>query len=75
MAAVLAHPQRMTEAQAADYLSIAAGTLRNWRWQGPGVGPRYVRVGQKLVRYEKADLDKFMAAGAVGGDTQNTSPA
>lgn len=46
-----------TEA-AATYLSSTPGTLRVWR--SLGTGPRYHTVGNKLVRYNIADLDAFI---------------
>lgn len=48
--------------QAADYLSVSGGTLRNWR--SAGTGPRYRTVG-RVVRYHRDDLDAFFLAGAT----------
>ena len=36
-------------------------TLRNWRWKG--IGPRTRKIGQRLVRYHRADLAAFVEAG------------
>ncbi|MBN2906366.1 MAG: helix-turn-helix domain-containing protein [Rhodobacteraceae bacterium] len=53
----------MTTEQAAAYLSVSAGTMRNWRSRGDG--PRYHLLGGRLVRYEVEDLDAYMRDGAA----------
>ncbi|MCC5957697.1 MAG: helix-turn-helix domain-containing protein [Natronohydrobacter sp.] len=52
----------MTTEQAAAYLSVSPGTMRNWRTAG--AGPRYRTVG-RIVRYHREDLDAFLTAGAA----------
>lgn len=47
---------------AADYLGLHARTLDNWRSQGRG--PRYVRVGRRIV-YRIADLESYLDARTV----------
>lgn len=47
----------MTSSLAADYLGIAAGTLRKWRMRH--YGPRFQKVGGE-VRYYLADLDSWL---------------
>lgn len=44
--------------QAARYIGVSDAVLRLWRSQG--TGPRYYRAGVKLVRYRKADLDRWI---------------
>ena len=46
----------LTETEAAEYLGLKAGTLRNWRKDS--VGPAYSRLG-RAVRYSPEDLEKF----------------
>ncbi len=48
-----------TEREAADYLRASIFTLRNWRCKG--IGPRFVKVGARMVRYPFADLRAFAA--------------
>ncbi len=49
--------------QAAEYLSISARTLANWRTQGhPHIN--YVKVG-RCVRYRKSALDDFLTTHSV----------
>lgn len=45
------------EHTAAEILDAAVQTLRNWRWKGEG--PRYRKIGARLVRYHRADLAAF----------------
>ncbi len=45
-------------AQAAEYLSCSAGTLKTWRSRGEG--PAYHVIQDKLIRYHVNDLDAFV---------------
>lgn len=45
------------EREAAAILSTAVRTLRNWR--ALRKGPRYRKIGARLVRYHVADLAEF----------------
>ena len=51
-------PQWLSAPSAARYLDISENTLADWRMKGKG--PAFARVGQRMVRYAKADLDAFM---------------
>jgi predicted DNA-binding transcriptional regulator AlpA len=42
---------------AAELLGVSISTLEKWRVSGQG--PRFVKIGARLVGYEKADLDTF----------------
>ncbi|MGH8146479.1 MAG: helix-turn-helix transcriptional regulator [Rhodanobacteraceae bacterium] len=55
----LAPGDLVDEAEAAAILGCAVQTLRNWRWRR--TGPRARHVGQRLVRYHRADLAAFAA--------------
>jgi excisionase family DNA binding protein len=46
-----------TEAAAAE-LAVKPSTLARWRRQGRG--PRYVRIGSKVVRYRAADVNRWL---------------
>ncbi|MAN72937.1 MAG: hypothetical protein CME84_02445 [Henriciella sp.] len=48
----------MCTKQAARFLGISHRTLENWRQQG--IGPDFVRLPPKLVRYRKEDLLAWM---------------
>lgn len=55
-------------AEAADFLVvISRRTLDNWRSQGRG--PRYVRVGRRIV-YRLSDLREWMAERTVETDNR-----
>lgn len=47
----------VTEHEAAAILSTAVRTLRNWR--ALRKGPRYRKIGARMVRYHRADLTEF----------------
>lgn len=48
----------LAEREAAAILGVSIQTLRNWRWRGEG--PRYRKLGLRLVRYLRADLLAFI---------------
>lgn len=54
----LAPGDLLSETLAAAILGVAVPTLRNWRWRGEG--PRYRKIGKRLVRYVRADLLAFL---------------
>jgi predicted DNA-binding transcriptional regulator AlpA len=43
---------------AATYLGLAAGTLAKMRVRGQG--PRFIRLGSRLVGYDLHDLDEWI---------------
>ena len=51
------------EREAAAILGTAVRTLRNWRTLRKG--PRFCRIGQRMIRYCRADLAAFI----VGNDS------
>ena len=48
----------LKESEAAEYLGVSSGTMRNWR--SAGAGPKFLKPTSALVRYTIADLDEFM---------------
>lgn len=48
----------LDERKAAAILDVSLSTLRNWRWKN--TGPRFHKVGGRLVRYHRADLAAFV---------------
>jgi hypothetical protein len=62
-AAMLSPGDLVTEREAAAILSASVQTLRNWRWRNEG--PRFHKVGLRLVRYHRADLAAFIAGDAA----------
>ena len=52
----------LTPSEAAKYLKLSKYSLREWRRRrraGDLVGPEYIRIGHKTIRYSIADLEKF----------------
>jgi Helix-turn-helix domain len=46
--------------EAARLLSVTARTLGQWRYKG--IGPPYLKIGSKIVRYRLSDLVGFIQA-------------
>ncbi|WP_426699658.1 helix-turn-helix transcriptional regulator [Rhodanobacter sp. Col0626] len=46
------------ERKTAVILDVEVGTLRNWRAQGKG--PRFRKIGERMVRYHITDLAAFI---------------
>lgn len=57
-------PRAFRNALAAEYIGIGPETLTAWRSQG--VGPKYRRIGNRVI-YLKEELDAFLDALPVGG--------
>lgn len=55
------------EREVAAILSTAVRTLRNWR--ALRKGPRYRKIGARMVRYHRADLAEFQRVMAGESDT------
>ncbi len=58
LASTLAPGDLLDERAAAAILGTSVQTLRNWRWRGEG--PRYRKIGARLVRYVRTDLHAFI---------------
>jgi hypothetical protein len=50
--------QLLTETQAAAILGCSPNTLRTWRCQG--IGPNFVKVCDRMVRYKPDDIEAFV---------------
>lgn len=58
----------VNEREAAAILGVEVGTLRNWR--SLGKGPHFRKIGERMVRYRRADLAAF-----IGGDAHAQASA
>ena len=65
-AAPLAPGDLLNEQEAAVLLNTAVRTLRNWR--ALRKGPPYRKIGQRAVRYHRADLEVFARIVGHAGD-------
>lgn len=63
----------LTTKEAAERLGMASGTLENWRVNG--IGPRYVKVGSRSIRYEASALDAWLALWRDGQSEGSTKEA
>ena len=57
------------EREAAAILKTAVRTLRNWR--SLRIGPRFRKIGLRLVRYHRADLAAFITGEVSQGQRAN----
>jgi excisionase family DNA binding protein len=48
----------LTTRQAATYLGVSPRTLEDWRFRGGG--PVFRKIGRRIVRYQRTDLDAFL---------------
>lgn len=64
------HPDIMTAAQAARYLSVEEKTIRNWTSEGR---IPFKKLGSS-VRYRKKDLDEALEKDAIGRSTSKKPP-
>ncbi len=64
-AATLAHGDLVGEREAAAILDASVQTLRNWRWRCEG--PRYRKIGARMVRYARSDLAAFIEGATRDG--------
>ena len=55
----------LTEPEAAAYLGISHVCLKKHRLDG--IGPTYIRLSPRLIRYEKQDLDEYIASCRISG--------
>jgi hypothetical protein len=49
--------------QAGAYLGVAGATLRDWKCQR--IGPPFVQLSARVVRYRRSDLEQFIASRRV----------
>lgn len=61
----------LTETEAANMLRVKVATLRRWRWSGDG--PHFTKIGY-AVRYELADLQRFITDGKRSSTSAVTPP-
>lgn len=57
----------LTAPEAANYTGLSASYLAKLRMEtGPQVGPKYLRIGQRAIRYRREDLDAWMRSKQCG---------
>jgi hypothetical protein len=55
-------PEWQSPETASRYIDVPTTTLSDWRVRG--VGPTFSKMGPRLVRYRRGDLDDYMKARA-----------
>jgi predicted DNA-binding transcriptional regulator AlpA len=45
--------------QVADLLGVTVQRLANWRYRGRG--PNYIKLGYRSIRYQRADVEQWLA--------------
>jgi predicted DNA-binding transcriptional regulator AlpA len=55
--------QYFKETEVAEIYGLTVSTLRKWRLQSNPHGPIFTKLGARAVRYRKADLIAWEAAG------------
>jgi excisionase family DNA binding protein len=58
------NPDRMTTAEAAEYLGFEESTLVDWRYDGKANRPPYTKLGGKVF-YRQSALDKWIEKNTV----------
>lgn len=53
----------LTQREVAEYLGVTTRTVRNW--SAAGKLPAY-KLGDKIVRYDMAEVDAFLSLSRVG---------
>ena len=57
----------LTASQAANYTGLSVSYLAKLRMgTGPQIGPKYLRVGLRAIRYRRKDLDGWMESKSCG---------
>ncbi len=51
--------ERVSPKRAAELLGVSVRTLEEWRRKK--IGPAFVKLGPKLIRYEVRELEQFLA--------------
>ncbi|MGH8118338.1 MAG: helix-turn-helix transcriptional regulator [Rhodanobacteraceae bacterium] len=62
-AAKLAAGNLLSDVELAALLGASVQTVRNWRWRGEG--PRFVKLGGRMVRYRPDDVQAFIEGKAA----------
>ena len=60
-------PVYITAAEAAEYTGISESYLAKMRMgTGPQIGPNFLRIGLRAIRYRRKDLDDWMESKSCG---------
>lgn len=65
MASKPEHDPLIPPVELSDRLGLTPQLLADWRSRR--VGPAYLKLGHRTVRYRSSDVDKWLASRKVGG--------
>ena len=54
---------------AAPFIGVTTKTMANWRCQGAGLGPKFLRVGRK-IKYDPDDIAEWREAKRVSSTSE-----
>ncbi len=60
--------RHINEVELSERVCLSVRTLQRWRWQG--LGPRYLKLGGRVV-YRLADVEAWEEAQLRGGSTKS----
>lgn len=55
-----------TPKEVADFLGTSEGALAQWRYRG--IGPAFIKLSPRSVRYDWADVQQYVENRRQGGD-------
>lgn len=56
--------ERLNEKQLAERWGMTARTLQGWR--AKGIGPKFIRIGERSIFYRIGDVEAYEASSVVG---------
>lgn len=48
----------LTTKEVAEFIGVAPFTVAKYRMKG--IGPKYIQLGQKVIRYRKSDVEEWI---------------
>jgi excisionase family DNA binding protein len=59
-------PRMLNRQEAADFLGVTPQTML--RWDNKGIGPKFYRLGKRIIRYKKSDLMAWLESQSSEGE-------
>ncbi len=58
-------PEFMTTEELAQLLGVDQSSVRRWRTATPAQGPPFVRLSERVVKYRRDDVERWLASRRV----------
>jgi predicted DNA-binding transcriptional regulator AlpA len=55
----------LTTEELAEFLRVDSSTIRRWRTSRPPIGPAYIPMSDRVVKYRVADVEAWLSARRV----------